>query len=328
MIELEFFQKLTDRQPHQHSVQPLDKLLKWTTSNPVLKQNTCQYRKFLTDNPFATKERKSNAKIYYFPTCTFSGTFSGTAKAEDIKNMSGLIVIDLDHIQKLVEVRQKLENDNYTYLMFTSPSNDGLKIVVKHNLTDPLKWQNLYFEIEAYYQELFKGYQDNEGGQLAPDRACKDINRMCFLPYIDNLYKNDNSQVWEYQATFEKPVKIQRVSVSDAQPLCKEYTDDLYKECFYISSYLFEYKICMTQNYEDWLLYGYSLCELGESGREIFHNISCLSEKYDPDTLDCKYDYLLKTYDPEKTGIDFYISNGKKAIAQHQLYVKYGFQRQ
>lgn len=322
MIEIQLFPTVTDRTVH--SVQSLDRLLTWSQTNEILKRNTNQYRKFLADNPFATKEQKSKAKVFYFPACTFSGTFTGTGKAQDIKNMSGLIVLDFDHIQKLIEIRQKLENDAHTFLLFSSPSNDGLKVIVKHDLSDPLKWQYLYYELEKYYLNLFNGYQCTDGSQLCTDPSGKDINRMCFLPFMNTLFKKDTSTIWQYQGTFEKS----KVAKLTHTTLANDTTDDLYKESFYIAAYLFEYKICMTEQYEDWLLYGYSLCELGESGREIFHNISCLSEKYDPDTLDTKYDYMLGHYDPEKNGIETFISNGKRAIAHHQLMLKYGFQCQ
>jgi len=83
----------------------------------------------------ATKQEKSQKKLFYFPAVTFGGTFNGTGKAEDISIMSGLIVLDFDHIKNLAEVRQKLENDSNTFLLFVSPSGDGLKVVVKHGLT-------------------------------------------------------------------------------------------------------------------------------------------------------------------------------------------------
>ena len=116
-------------------------------------------------------------KLFYFPAVTFGGTFNGTGKTEDINKMSGLIVLDFDHIKNLAEVRQNLENDCHTFLLFVSPWGDGLKVVVKHNLTDPQKWQYLYFELEAYYLNTFG---------LVTDKSGKDISRMCFLPFIDS----------------------------------------------------------------------------------------------------------------------------------------------
>jgi hypothetical protein len=317
MINIELFPKVNDRSTH--SVQSLQRLLKWSTSNETLKQNTCLYQQWLKDNPNATKQEKSQKKVFYFPAVTFGGTFNGTGKAEDIIIMSGLIVLDFDHIKNLPEVRQKLENDSNTFLLFISPSGDGLKVVVKHSLTEPLKWQYLYFELEAYYLNTFS---------LETDKSGKDISRMCFLPYINTLFQNDNSTVWQYTGAFEKG-QLRYADI--CAPLIPDIstatctTDDLYNECFYISVYLFQNKISIAESYEDWLSYGYSICALGEQGRELFHNISCISDKYDVDNCDEQYDYMLSHFDEDRTNINNFINNGKRAIAHHTIYKQYGF---
>jgi hypothetical protein len=322
MINIELFPKVNFRSTH--SVQSLERLLKWSTSNETLKQNTCAYIQWLKDNPNATKQEKSQKKVFYFPAVTFGGTFTGTGTAKDISVMSGLSVLDFDHIKNLPEVRQKLENDSHTFLLFISPSGDGLKVVVKHDLIDPLKWQYLYFEFEAYYLQIFKGVLDISGKQLGTDPSGKDISRMCFLPYIEDLYRNDNSILWQYTGEYEKQAKV--YTPKDSTELnTTEMTDDLYKECLYISAYLFENKISIAENYEDWLSYGYSVCALGEQGREIFHNISCISDKYNVDKCDEKYDYMLNHFDEDRTNINNFINNGKRAIAHHTIYKQYGF---
>jgi hypothetical protein len=322
MIEIELFPRVNDRS--EHSVQGLDRLLKWSTSNETLKQNTCLYQQWLKDNPNATKQEKSQKKVFYFPAVTFGGTFTGTGTAKDINVMSGLSVLDFDHIKNLPEVRKNLENDSHTFLLFVSPSGDGLKVVVKHDLIDPLKWQYLYFELEAYYLNTFG---------LETDKSGKDISRMCFLPYIDMLFQNDNSTVWQYTGAFEKQTRTNQTIKTDFGEFSKvqitqsDIADEsqLYKECFYISLYLFENKISIAESYEDWLSYGYSLCALGEQGREIFHNISCISEKYDVDNCDEQYDYMLSHFDEDRTNINNFINNGKRAIAHHTIYKQYGF---
>jgi hypothetical protein len=314
MIEIELFPKVNNRS--EHSVQGLDRLLKWTSSNAVLMHNTSAYRQFLNNNPDATPKEKSDKKLHYFPAVTFSGTFSNSGKAEDILKMSGLIVLDFDHLDNLPAIYQQLKNDNLTYLLFISPSNDGLKLVVKHNLKDPKKWQDLYYELEDSYLKRF---------ELQADKSGKDINRMCFLPFMDNLYKNDNSVTWEYldKGNFENNNHGRKDSIVRELPL--DTQDDLVKECQFIAQYFSENFIDITDNYADWLSYGYSLCALGESGREIYHAISSISGKYDPDDCDKHYDYMLDHYDPEKNGINNYLNNGKRAIAHYLILNKYGF---
>jgi len=322
MTEVEFFPKVSDR--GTHSVQSVNRLLKWTTSNQKLKQNTYLYKRWLKDNPKAKKHEKSQKKVFYFPAVTFSGTFINTGKAEDINIMSGLIVLDFDHIVNLPEIQKKIKSDPFTFLLFVSPSGDGLKAVAKHNLKDPHNWRYLYLEFEAYYSQMFNGVNDVLGNPFKTDPSGKDISRMCFLPYIEDLYSNDKSVVWEYSGEYEKPVKT-NTPKENIDLNTTELPDDLHKECLYISAYLFENKINITENYEDWLSYGYSLCALGEQGREIFHNISCISDKYDIEECDLQYDYMLSNFDENRTNILNFLNNGKRAIAHHTIFKQYGF---
>ena len=263
-------------------------------------------------------------KVNYFPAVVFSGTFTGTGKAQDINKMSGMIVLDFDHIQSLTEIQSKLRSDPYTFLLFVSPSGDGLKAVVKHNLTNYQKWQYLYKELEAYYLQMFDGVTDSSGKQFSTDPSGKDISRMCFLPFIEDLYRNDKSVVWEYTGEYEKQAKT-NTPKQNIELNTTEITDNLFKECFYISAYMFEHEINISEDYQDWLSYGYSLCALGEQGREVFHNISCISDKYDAGECDDQYDYMLSHFDESKTNIFNYLNNGKRAIAHHSIYKRYGF---
>lgn len=313
MIEVEFFPKVSDRSGH--SVQGLERLLHWSTTNEKLKLKTLLYQQWLYESPNATPKEKSAMKVYYFPAVTFGGTFANSGKAEDIKAMSGLIVLDFDHIVNLTDIQNHLRSDPFTFLLFVSPSGDGLKAVVKHNLKDPQKWQYLYFELEAYYLKMFG---------LQTDKSGKDISRMCFLPYIEDLFRNNKSIVWQYTGEYERQTKV-HVPQDYKTPIFNETTTDIYNECRYISAYLLEHKINIAENYQDWLSYGYSLCELGEQGREIFHNISFVSEKYDADECDNQFDLLLRNFDPEKNNINNFINNGKRAIAHYIIYEKYGF---
>jgi hypothetical protein len=307
-IKIEFFARVNNRD--NHSSKDLDKLINWATSDATLKRNTHAYKKFLLDNPNATKKQISDEKMKRFPAITFSGTFDGTGKADDISKMSGLIVLDFDHVKNLDSVHQTLQNDMLTYLMFISPSGDGLKVIVKHDMRDHVKWQWLYRELEEYYFNKF---------QMGTDKSGKDISRMCYIPFIENLYKNENSRVWNYTGKFERQQELLE-KIDKQSDVVKytntEITDELYTECFYMSVFLAEHKINLTEEYSEWISYGFSLCTFGENGREIFQNISCVSTKYDRDECDKQYDKMLRDFKDDRSGIDKYLIKAKEAIAK------------
>src|ERR1035437_2335913 len=83
-----------------------------------------------------------------------------------------------------------------------------------------------------------------------------------------------------------------------------------------MSVYLVKNKINLTENYDEWLSYGFSLCTFGENGREIYHNISSVSPKYDHEEVDNKYDNLLRDFTGDKSGINKYLIRAKEAIAK------------
>jgi hypothetical protein len=306
-MKVEFFRRVNNRSDHR-SVE-LNEILTWATSDSKLKQNTNKYKKFLKDNPNATRKEISQQKLESFPAITFGGTFIGTGKSEELLEMSGLIVLDFDHVERLEEIRQELENDINTYLLFVSPSGDGLKVIVKHNLKDPSKWQYLYQEFEEYF--INKYY-------LVTDKSGKDISRMCYIPYIENLYCKENSWIWNYTGKFENLIeKLNEFEKNEITGYKKtEITDELYQECFYMSVFLVKNGINLTENYDEWLSYGFSLCTFGENGREIYHNISSVSPKYNHSEVNEKYDNLLRDFNGDKSGINKYLIRAKEAIAK------------
>ena len=55
-------------------------------------------------------------------------------------------------------------------------------------------------------------------------------------------------------------------------------------------------RIDMTENYEDWLKLGASIANtLGESGRELYHSLSCMNSGYEHAETDRKYTSLLNS---------------------------------
>jgi hypothetical protein len=306
-MKIEFYKSVSNRNDHKEI--ELDLLLNQSVRSETLKTKTETFRKWVKDNPGATVPQKSEQKKKQFTGVQFSGTFTGTGTIKDINQMSGLIVLDYDHLNDLETVRGHLKNDIHTHLLFVSPSGDGLKLVVRHNLKDPDKWVYLYQEISEYFYNRTKVKSDLSGS---------DISRMCFIPFIDNLYRNDNSIPWNYHGTFEQTEDTEHKPQT-------EITEDIFKECLYLSTFISENKINICEDYYEWLSYGYSICSLGEHGRQVYHNISSVSKKYNNQETNNLYSKLLNTYDPGRTDISKYLYHSKMSIIDYILYTKYNF---
>lgn len=120
-------------------------------------------------------------KAANFDYCTFSGLFE-TRSDKALISHSGLMCLDFDHLENLLEVRAALMLDQYfeTQLLFTSPSGDGLKWIVAIDLS------------KASHLDYFlaiQNYLKSDYG-LEVDPSGKDISRACFLPHDPDCFIN------------------------------------------------------------------------------------------------------------------------------------------
>lgn len=145
-----------------------------------------------------TKIRKSKDKAEQnklketLPAICFSGTFSKRS-ASGLINHSGLICLDFDKYDNdevLKYDRERLINDKYTFALFTSPSGNGLKVLVK--IPDEADNHKAYFEaLDKHYNSPYF------------DKSTKDVSRVCYESYDSDLYLNDKSKVWTEKAEYE-----------------------------------------------------------------------------------------------------------------------------
>jgi len=130
------------------------------------------------------KEKRDALKIK-LPAILFSGTFTNR-NAKGLKDHSGYICLDFDKYEsdkKMTADRKKFEKDEYTFSVFTSPSGNGLKLIVK---IPPVveNHRDYFIALEKYYNsENF-------------DIACKDVSRVCYESYDEKIYINTQSKEW------------------------------------------------------------------------------------------------------------------------------------
>jgi hypothetical protein len=116
------------------------------------------------------------------PAICFSGTFSKREDAGLIKH-SGLIAIDFDHLgDRLPELRKRLTDDPHTFILFLSPSGDGLKLVVR--IPDSGATHRMSAAALTDY------YNDEQLDEF------KDVSRICFSSYDPDIYYNPDSKIF------------------------------------------------------------------------------------------------------------------------------------
>jgi len=130
------------------------------------------------------KSERNNLKKK-LPSILFSGKFEKRS-AKSIIQHSGLICLDFDQFpsdKEMEENRQKLQSDKYTFALFTSPSGDGLKLIVKIP-ADP--------ENHKQYFEALKNYYDSQYFDI----ACSDVSRVCYESFDANIFVNKSSEIF------------------------------------------------------------------------------------------------------------------------------------
>jgi len=137
-------------------------------------------------------KRKRQELKKSLPAICFSGKFTNRKDSSIIEH-SGFICLDFDGYEKrkeMLEAKQKLSKDKYTYSVFVSPSGNGLKVLVKIP-NDPENHVNYFLALENYYESKYF------------DKTCKNISRVCYESYDPLLFVNANSSLWEEIAEVE-----------------------------------------------------------------------------------------------------------------------------
>ena len=167
-------------------------------------QNAITYlRKSLADNKTEAAERAKKS----LPAFTPSATFNGGRKMEFLTNYNGLMVLDIDKLEKekLQQCKTKIRMDDFVFASFVSPSGNGLKIFVKVS-SDKEQHKEIFLELQKYFEELL---------QVEIDKSGKDITRLCFFSYDPELYLNENAEVFASGAKQSVQTDSQTVKKTD-----------------------------------------------------------------------------------------------------------------
>lgn len=212
---------------------------------------------------------------------TFSGIFAPTRLEANLKSHSGLIVIDLDHLEEPQSLKIQLQADPYVNACFISPSGKGLKIVVK--IKDGDRHKEVFADLAYYFNNVYS-LTDLE----KVDPSGSDVTRACFISHDPAVYHNPDSKVYTIQNLIPQKPRTERQIEKDATEL--EQWVSVLTERIEASTM----DICNDYGTE-WLLIAFSLSVLQENGRTYFHRISKQNAKYDQKDTDAKFDNALKT---------------------------------
>ena len=116
----------------------------------------------------------------------FNGTFS-ERKDDGLVEHSGLCILDFDKYpdaETMAAERKRLIEDKYTYMLFTSPSGKGLKVVIRIPQCDKVEHRRRFSHYEQYINSEYF------------DTSNKNISRVCFESYDPDAYLNEFAAIY------------------------------------------------------------------------------------------------------------------------------------
>lgn len=141
------------------------------------------YLRTLGKNEYDIEKKK-------LPAVTWSGTFEpGTRKIETNTTYSSLVCLDVDGLDSsaIPTLLHQLMNDQYVWAAFTSPSNQGIKIIVKVSVTKAKDHRGAFLHLQHDFEARYPFKIDPSG---------KDVSRLCYVSY-DPLAILKHSDVFE-----------------------------------------------------------------------------------------------------------------------------------
>ena len=176
-------------------------------------------RKSLAEN----KTEAYNKAKKSLPAFTPSGKFVGGRKLEFLAKYSSCIILDIDKLTAadLQNAKHLANQSEFTFASFISPSGNGLKILVKIN-SDKANHKEAFLLVQAHYESILK---------LEIDKSGKDLTRLCFYSYDENLYYNENAKIFSVTEQEKEPKANIEREFKRTEPTIVINSDAIYNHC-------------------------------------------------------------------------------------------------
>lgn len=117
------------------------------------------------------------------------GIFNPAFRRTDNFAYTEYFIVDIDHLADkgydINEIKETLSKDSEILAIFTSPGNDGLKVILQ--LKDRCYDAGLY---RIFYKQYAYKFGVRHNIEQAIDTKVCDVTRACFVSYDPNLYYN------------------------------------------------------------------------------------------------------------------------------------------
>ena len=198
------------------------------------------------------------------PGVTFCATFFQNRRKENINHYNQLIVIDIDKLDnsQIEDIKSKLWEDKYVFAYWVSPSNSGLKGLLKLDFQFEIDTNQVDYVHKSAFTKIVSYFENKY--KIVLDESGKDTTRLCFLS-SDNqivikdvllpfeIYKEDLIQlrVSNTSPRISKPKDVLNAKDTLFNP--KDRNSALNRKAFRsIYTFLKKRNISITSTYDNW----------------------------------------------------------------------------
>ncbi|MGG7664740.1 BT4734/BF3469 family protein [Dyadobacter sp. BHUBP1] len=205
------------------------------------------------------------------PVAAFAATFSNVRSKIGFLSYNQLIVLDIDKLDtyQLSRTQLALQNDPYIVCHWKSPSQNGIKALVRTNYegridhsTVDIVHKYAFAKVSNYFFEKY---------QIELDKSGSDFTRLCFISYDPDFNAKEVFQVFDIDPTsiptskdvltkplivVKRPVKFAASNLYNASGKNRSQHKKMIQN---IISYLSKNSKSITFHYDDWLRVGFAI---------------------------------------------------------------------
>jgi len=127
--------------------------------------------------------------------------FTNSQRDSEFFQSTSHMILDIDHVsRRLDELRKLLQQDPRVYVLFTSPSGDGLKVVLTFDrpITDARLFTQCYKRYALAFEEEYR---------IKTDPSTHDCSRACFMSFDPEIYVNVHCQKVPVESGVAEPLR-------------------------------------------------------------------------------------------------------------------------
>ena len=242
------------------------------------------------------------------PVVAFSGVFEGGHSKANLVHYNNIVIIDIDHLseEELPAVIQQLQQDEYVFAYWKSPSGQGLKGLVRISSGDEK-------QLDVHHRKAFRQLTEyfKTEYSIDIDQSGSDYSRLCYACWDEDLVVKQTAKIFAVdkptKEVLEKPQLSYSSRLGDNHIYSSNHTikhsgihldrqSDI-DTIWDIIRYLRSTGRSITYEYENWVRVAYAIAATfsPKSGDTFFLLLSQQDAgKFDPDACRRLLDYCYK----------------------------------